>query len=381
METDVFLNPTLLKKMEGLAKRLLALVLGLLFARPGRARRARRVLGGPPRRVLLVRPDNRVGEALLTTPLLDALKALPSPPVVHVLLHQRVARVLKGHPSADAVLALDRRWLLLGPLAPGIRPLRAARYDLVVDCGNWETPSVTSAIVARLAAPAGALIGPRQWPVTWLQDVSVAPRPDTRSESLQRQHLLSPVPGVAPCEELSFRSLEISERLAAFLKVLPPKPYVVLNPGGRLGWRCVPAVVFAHAAAEVHRLGGTPIVSWGPGEESLASAVKSGSPGCLLAPPTSLDELAALMAGARFTVCNNTGPMHLSVAVHAPTLALFLHMDVERWGHPGPRHRMLDLTTAASSPDEMTSLVRSEVTALWHRSAAGIGSAPTEVSA
>ena len=57
-------------------------------------------------------------------------------------------------------------------------------------------------------------------------------------------------------------------------------------------------------------------------------------PGAVRAPPTSLDQLAALMRGARVTVCNNTGPMHLAVAVGCPTLALFLHMEVERWGHP-----------------------------------------------
>ena len=67
------------------------------------------------------------------------------------------------------------------------------------------------------------------------------------------------------------------------------------------------------------------------------------------APATSLDQLAALMRGAQLTVCNNTGPMHLAVAVGCPTLALFLHMEVERWGHPYAPHHMLDLTGVADA--------------------------------
>jgi len=67
----------------------------------------------------------------------------------------------------------------------------------------------------------------------------------------------------------------------------------------------------------------------------------------VLAPPTDLDDLAALFAAAHCTVCNNSGPLHLSVAVGAPTLGLFLKMDPERWGYPEAPHRMVDLTPAA----------------------------------
>ncbi|MFP2930231.1 glycosyltransferase family 9 protein, partial [Pyxidicoccus sp. 3LG] len=86
-------------------------------------------------------------------------------------------------------------------------------------------------------------------------------------------------------------------------------------------------------------------VTWGPGEEELARSVVEAAPGARMAPATNLDELAALMRAAGFTVCNNTGPMHLSVAVGAPTLAFFLRMDMERWGHAYAPHRMVDLTS------------------------------------
>ena len=86
-----------------------------------------------------------------------------------------------------------------------------------------------------------------------------------------------------------------------------------------------------------------------PSVHNAILARLASAPGSELAPPTDLDALAALMRAAGLTVCNNTGPMHLSVAVGAPTLAFFLRMDRERWGHPQPPHAMVDFTDAADA--------------------------------
>ena len=342
--------PSPLKRLELVAKQLLALVGALLLWRP-RRRRDPASLGPGPWRILLVRPDNRVGEALLTTPLLETLAQLSPRPAVDLLVHQKVARVLEGHPAAHRVVPFDRRRLWLGPWAPGLRALRHEGYDVVVDCANWTAPSVTSALVSRLAAPRALLLGPALWPVRLLHGRAVAAREDTRSEAAQRLHLLSPLPGVRPVLRLSFRAPRVRAPVAAFQASLQgaphPAPYAVVNPGGRLGWRRVDPEVFAAGARALAARGVVPVVTWGPGEEALAAGVVAGAPGARLAPPTDVDELAALMAGARLVLCNNTGPMHLAVAVGAPTLALFLHIELERWGHAFAPHRMLDLTPFA----------------------------------
>ncbi len=335
-----------LKRLELLAKQLLALLGALLLWRPGR-RRDPAALGPGPWRILLVRPDNRVGEVLLTTPLLETLAQLTPPPQVDLLVHPKVARVLEGHPAARRVIPFDRRRLWLGAWAPGIRALRREAYDVVVDCANWTAPSVTSALVSRLAAPRALVLGPALWPVRLLHDVPVPARPDTRSEAAQRLHLLSPLPGLRPVHRLSFRTPRVRAPVAAFQEALQG-PYAVVNPGGRLGWRRVDPGVFAAGARALAARGVVPVITWGPGEEALAQGVVAGAPGARLAPPTDVDELAALMAGARLVLCNNTGPMHLAVAVGAPTLALFLHIELERWGHAFAPHRMLDLTPLAA---------------------------------
>jgi len=334
---------TPLKRLEVFAKLVLATLAAALLFRPRFWRRADRGLSRR-RKILLVRIDARVGEALLTTPLLATLRAVPHPPEVHVLVHQKVARVLKDHPQLDRLIPFDRRALFLGAWAPGIRAVRRERYDVVVDCANWEAPSVTSAIVSRLAGPHAAVMGPALAPVGWLRTHPVAALKEVRSEVSQRLHLLSPLGLVHEVAELSFRKPAPSVAVRQLVSALGTGAFAVVNPGGRLGWRRVPLEAFGAAARALVEAGIRPLITYGPGEEELAYRVNALAPGSQLPPPTSLDDLAALMQAARLTVCNNTGPMHLSVAVGTPTLGLFLRMELARWAHTGAPHRMIDLT-------------------------------------
>lgn len=338
-----------MKPLERALKLLLAWAMALLLWRPGRRARALERLK-TARRVLVVRLDNRVGEALLTTPLIEALAGRE----VHVVTHPKVTRVLEGVPGIARLWGYDGRLKWLGRLSPGVRRLRAERFDAVIDCGNWSEPSVTALLISRLIAGAGAVIGPAVGPGRALMDLPVPARGDTQSELLQRLHLLSPLGVTGEPRALKFRQPKGDQ---AWLEPLRGAPHAVVNPGGRLDYRRVPREVFVGVCRALLARGRTPVVTWGPGEEPLASAVVAGVPGAVLAPPTDLDQLAALMRQAGLTICNNTGPMHLSVAMQVPTVALFLHMAVERWGHPYPPHRMIDLTDAAGSTDQMVERV------------------------
>ncbi|MGA9522124.1 MAG: glycosyltransferase family 9 protein [Myxococcaceae bacterium] len=348
---------TPLKRLEIYGKYVLAVLAAALLWRPWRRARAQKRLTHP-RSVLLVRIDNRVGEALLTTPLLRALKALPDAPRVELLVHPKAARVLRGHPDLDALRTFEPRARLLGPFSPAIRALRRERYDVVVNCASWADPSVGPAIVARLIGGRSAVLGPAIWPVRALFDVPVAPRTDTRHEARQRLHLLSPLRVDETQAPLSFRPVAEDEVVHTARNAAGGRPYAVINPGGRLGYRRVPAEVFSAAARALLESGVMPLITWGPGEEALAAESLRGAEGAVIAPPTDLDQLAALMSGACLTVCNNTGPMHLSVAVGTPTLGLFLHMETARWGHHDPPHRMVDLTGVEDQASEVAGEVR-----------------------
>src|SRR5581483_6786240 len=114
---------------------------------------------------------------------------------------------------------------------------------------------------------------------------------------------------------------------------------MVVNPGARkIDHRWDPAG-FAQAAREISAGSGlTPWVSWGPGEEALAREVAERA-GARLLPATDLEGLAAAFRCAALVIANDTGPMHLAVAVGAPTVAIFLSADARRWLSPEPNLR------------------------------------------
>lgn len=333
-----------LKRLEWYLKNGAAVLVAAFCWRPWRRAEISTRLGKQHQRVMLVRIDNRIGEALLTTALIDVLHQAGHE--VHLLTHPKVRRVLEGHPS------VKKLWDYL-PRVSLLWALRAQQFDVVINCGNWDVESVTSAVVARLIGKTSVVLGPANFPSGWLMDVPVSARVDTRSELLQRVHLASPLIASPQHPRLSFRST------SSFSVPGIQGAFAVVNPGGRLGFRRIPPALFAVAARALLQRGIVPLITWGPGEEALAQAVCADCPGAVCAPLTSIEQLAALLRQAVVCVCNNTGPMHLAVAVGCPTLALFLHMEVERWGHPSAPHQMLDLTHVPDASAAVQEAVKS----------------------
>lgn len=90
---------------------------------------------------------------------------------------------------------------------------------------------------------------------------------------------------------------------------------VVLIPGAGRPEKQWPADRFRELAK---RIGSRALVVWGPGERDLAESI-----GAEVAPPTSLRELAGVLAGARVVIGGDTGPLHLAAALRTPVVGLY----------------------------------------------------------
>jgi len=277
--------------------------------------------------VLVVRTDDRVGNALLTLPLVRALQAALPQARVDLLVAARRVHLVEGLPNLRAI-GFEKR---AGPLRylRFLRGLRA-RYDIVIDAAHWHAFSLTSALLSRWAA--------RQWVVgadrgpSRLVYSGIAPLPDPGTPDVVAKLRLGAPLGLrlspAPMETALGRG---------------PSPvagrYAALNPGARKQDHRWPAAGFASFARKLQRTRGIDsVVFWGPGEEALAREVVAAAGGAAaLAPPTDLDQLAAAFRGAALVVTNDTGPLHLAVACGAAVIAVFLDDAGLRWAHPGPR--------------------------------------------
>ena len=102
--------------------------------------------------------------------------------------------------------------------------------------------------------------------------------------------------------------------------------FAVINPGASVAqaYKKPPAALLSAAVVRLARRAVTPLVVWGPGEEPDArQVVERAGEASVLAPPTDLPTLAALLERARVFVGGDSGPLHLACAVGCPALALY----------------------------------------------------------
>jgi ADP-heptose:LPS heptosyltransferase len=92
------------------------------------------------------------------------------------------------------------------------------------------------------------------------------------------------------------------------------------------------------------------VVTWaGTGELEIARNVVAKSGGhAILAPDTSLTELAALLRRARLMIASDTGPLHLAAAVGTTCLGLYGPTRVARSGPYGPQHYTIEVEATPS---------------------------------
>jgi heptosyltransferase-1 len=123
---------------------------------------------------------------------------------------------------------------------------------------------------------------------------------------------------------------------------------VVLVAGTGQPRKAWPAGCWRELAARLAAAGRRVVIAWGPGEERLASAIAAGAvKGPAVAPPTSIRELAELLAGAAAVTGADTGPVHLAASLGVPTVGVFVATDPRRTGPRGRAARAV----AGNPPD------------------------------
>lgn len=328
------------KQLEIAGRHLLVWVVALVLG----VRRRDVVLSDRPR-ILVVRLDERLGNLLLLTPLLDSLRGRFPLARIEVLVNVRGAGLLGRHPVVDEALPFRKRALMAddGPLRTLWR-LRARRYDLVIDAANPTDPSATQALLVRLSGSKHS-VGSTSAGFGRLYSAPVRIDASVVHEIDLRLQLLRPLPGAKVFTQMSapmFVSPRGEGGVARLPRVLAPRRWGILNVGARLADKRLDASAYASLASTMVREGVVPVVTYGPQESGLAEQVVAQSPEARLAPPTDVAELAFLMKASCCVVSCDTGPMHLAVALSVPTCGIFLSTDPARYGHATLPHRVLD---------------------------------------
>ncbi len=303
-----------------------------------------------PRRILVIQL-RYLGDVLLTTPALRALRRTYPSAQIDFLVDRGSRAVLLGNPDLDAIIERPSR----ATLREGVQlvlAVRRSRYDLVIDFQH----KMRSALVALgSGAPRSVSWGHTARRLFYRPPVR---RPDpqgymatTKIDLLREAGVIAAAMQESPRPNLAISGPAHEWATAAWDSLGLPggRVVVAINPGARRADRRWAG--FAALARRIASSTGAPVlVLWGPGERELAEQVVAACEGSgVLAPATSIEQLGALLAHCALLIGNDTSARHIAVAVGTPTLTISIDTTPSTWTFPGPGHRCVKASGDTSS--------------------------------
>src|SRR5581483_4238345 len=272
---------------------------------------------------LLVAQTSFLGDVVLTTPLLHALRTRVAPRRLAVLVRPEAAPLLRGHRDVDEVLVDDKRGRDRGALGlvRVARWLRAERFDVVV---SPHRSLRTALVLAGARIP--RRIGFRESRGAWLFHERIA-RPRARHD-VERNLALADAFPPAGREEPQRLTLPVDPRAAATAAALLPAgdgPLVGLAPGSVWATKRWHPDGFAAVATALAADGARCVVLGGPDDVALAETIRarSGGRAVVLSGRTDVATLVAVVDRLAVLVANDSAPMHVACARDVPVVAVF----------------------------------------------------------
>lgn len=288
---------------------------------------------------------NWVGDVVLATPALAALRAGHPDARITFLMRRYVGDVLDGCGWHDDALY----W----PASRGLRretagialalELREHRFDAAVLLTN-SFRSAWTVWLARIPRRIGFARDGRSWLLT------------DRLRPLRQGGLFVPASVLgAYCDLATAAGCPVADR-GLRLGITPAQEqaadvlkkhygiggetrYAVINPGAAFGAaKCWPAERFSALCNRLStQLQLLPVIVGAPSEVDLVRAIAGGAEGdviCCDSPGTTLGSLKVMIRDAALLVCNDTGPRHYGNAFRTPTVTIFGPTD-QRWTETG----------------------------------------------
>jgi heptosyltransferase-2 len=290
------------------------------------------------RRGRIVIAPNWIGDAVMSIPVLRALRRFAPDEPLAVLARPGAAAIYRAEGSAGEVRIVSS--LVADSLAIARDRLAQA----------WLLPNSFRSALAPFLAGVPDRVGYATDGRAALLTRSLPPPPRTGHQLRDYDPLLAsrgiePDLG-APRLPLPARAQERAEALLSSAGLATAgRGLVVLAPGAAFSWtKRWPPDRFGRLGSELCTRGFSTAIAIGPGETGLAAAVSDAAGMALPTLGADLDpvELAAVLARARAVVANDSGPMHLAAAVGTPVVAIFGATDPGRTGPRGAPSIVLD---------------------------------------
>lgn len=298
-------------------------------------------------KVLLVRPNYRIGNTLISTPLVRAMRERFPAAKLDFLAADTTACLLEGLPVRRVVTV--SRSCAWNPVAlfSLVKRLRDERYDLAVEAGGGSFSGVMLAYLSGARYRAGF----SHWAKGFL---------NVRIEYQRRSHVYENVVSFAEamgarCSPIPTYQISEGERREAscFLGSVGlmadgvARPFVGAFVGGHLNkqWQWSR---WLELLVRLDEFKIPVLVFLGPEEQNYGGYIEVLQlRNVTVVRPRPLRLFAAICARASLMVAPDSGPMHLSVAVGVPTICILQTKKSLRYRPTGPQHRTLSRPGAA----------------------------------
>ncbi len=300
-------------------------------------------------RVLIVRLRS-IGDTVLATPSLRALRRFLPDARIDILLEDWVAPVLDGSTDIDNVIIVEGKSTVAR--ARVVRELRAARYDVAFNLHGG-----TTATFLTRASGAKQRVGYAAYRYGRLHNHTAPPAHEIwnrkETHSVENQLALLGWTGV-PVTDLPPTRLFVTANAAASVaeklraaqidkeqneeergqNAFEEKSFALIHPAAAFASKQWAIENFARVAETIHARGLECVAIAAPNEGEIISALKDNSRAPIISlNDLSLPEVTALAARARLFVGNDSGIAHIAAAVSTPSVVIFGSSSIARW-HP-----------------------------------------------
>jgi lipopolysaccharide heptosyltransferase II len=286
------------------------------------------------RRVLVVRLRS-IGDTVLATPSLYALRRFLPDAQIDILLESWVAPVLEGFDAVDNVITVERG--STRERARVARKLRSARYDVA-----YNLHGGTTATLLTRASGAKHRVGYSDYQYSRLLNHAAPPATELwgalKTHSVEQQLALLGWTGV-PVSDRPRTRLAVTEKAAESVAerlrathVDEAKPLALIHPAAAFDTKQWATRNFARVAEELSARGFNCIAIAAPSESHvIAELIEESFAHIETFTNLSLPEVTALAARSRLFVGNDSGIAHIAAAVRVPSVVIFGSSNVAHW--------------------------------------------------
>ena len=283
---------------------------------------------------VLVIVTRRIGDVLLTTPLIRSLKCAWPQVAIDVLVYSGTEGVLTANPDVRRVLTITERPHWRAHIAFALRIAR--RYDVALSAVPSDRPTVYAWIAGRWRA--GLVVDePKHRWKRWLLQRAVA-FDDLNTHTVDMHLALARALEIAPRREV-VACWSAADATAVAHALAPGVPYAVLHPYPKFNYKMWRQDAWVEAARWLQSRGLRVVLSGGgaAAEKAYVAAIAHCVPGATdLSGALSLGAAACLISGARLYAGPDTALTHVAAAVGVPVVALYGPSNSVKWG-PWPK--------------------------------------------